>query len=159
MTPSTEIQLTPHQRLTVLESTPERLVVESFWAAAAGDPLRHRHPTQREDFEVLEGRLRVVRDGRSEVVEAGGRFSVDPMVVHGMTSDGVATRARWTITPALGTEAMFRGLAAADAGGRLAQLRVLARHRAEFRLASPPDVVQRVLLGAVRLLPGDPRDS
>ena len=148
------IQLTPHQRLTVLESTSQRLVVESFWEATAGDPLRHCHPTQREEFEVLEGRLRVVRDQRAEVVEAGGRFSVAPGVVHGMTSDGVATRARWEITPALGTEAMFRGLAAADARGRLAQLRVLADHRAEMRLASPPDVVQRVLLGVVRLLPG-----
>jgi len=49
---------------------------------------------------------------------------------------------------------MFRGLAAASAGGRLAPLRVLARHRDEMRLASPPDVVQRVLLAVVRLLPG-----
>ena len=154
MTQPTVIQLTPHQRLTVLESTPERLVVESAWDAQAGDPLQHLHPTQREDFEVLEGRLRVVRDQRAEVVEAGGRFSVAPGVVHGMTSDGVATRARWEITPALGTAAMFRGLAAADARGRLAQLRVLADHRAEMRLASPPDVVQRLLLGFVRLLPG-----
>ena len=88
------------------------------------------------------------------MVEAGGGFSVAPGETHGMTADGVATRARWTITPGLGTEAMFRGLAAASAGGRLAQLRVLARHRAEMRLASPPDVVQRVLLGVVRLLPG-----
>jgi quercetin dioxygenase-like cupin family protein len=154
VTSPTEISLTAHQRLTVLESTPERLVVESFWDAAAGDPLRHLHPIQREDFEVLEGRLRVIRDGRAETVGAGGRFSVEPGVVHGMTSDGVATRARWEITPALGTEAMFRGLAGTDGGGRLAQLRVLARHRDEFRLASPPDAVQRVVLGAVRLLPG-----
>jgi quercetin dioxygenase-like cupin family protein len=154
VTSPTEIRLTEHQHLTVLESTPERLVVESFWDAAAGDPLRHVHPTQREDFEVLEGRLRVIRDGRTEVVEPGGRFSVDPGVVHGMTSDWVATRARWEITPALATEAMFRALAAADGHGRLAQLRVVARHRDEFRLASPPDVVQRVLLSVVRLLPG-----
>ena len=151
---STDIQLGPHQRLTVVESTPERLVVESAWHADADEPLRHYHPTQREDFEVLEGRLRVVRDGRTEVVDAGSGFSVAPGETHGMTADGVATRARWTITPGLGTEAMFRGLAAASAGGRLAQLRVLARHRAEMRLASPPDVVQRVLLGVVRLLPG-----
>lgn len=154
MTSSTEILLTPHQRLTVLESTPGRLVVESAWDADAGDPLGHLHPAQREDFEVLEGRLRVTVDGRTEVVAAGGSFSVVPGQVHGMTSDGVVTRARWEITPALGTEAMFRGLAAADGHGRLAQLRVLAVHRAEFRLASPPDPVQRVLLGAVRLLPG-----
>ena len=149
-----QIHLTPHQVLTVLESGPERLVVESAWHAEAGDPLRHLHPTQREDFEVLEGRLRVVRDEGTEIVEAGGRFTVEAGVVHGMTSDGVATRARWEITPALDTEAMFRGLAAADGRGRLAQLRVLADHRAEMRLASPPDVVQRVLLGVVRLLPG-----
>jgi hypothetical protein len=151
---STEIRLGPHQRLTVVESSPERLVVESAWDADADEPLRHLHPAQREDFEVLEGRLRVVRDGRTEVVEAGGGFSVAPGETHGMTADGVATRARWTITPGLGTEAMFRGLAAASSGGRLAQLRVLARHRAEMRLASPPDAVQRVLLGVVRLLPG-----
>jgi hypothetical protein len=151
---STDIQLGPHQRLSVVESTPERLVVESAWDADADEPLRHYHPTQREDFEVLEGRLRVVRDGRTEVVEAGGGFSVIPGETHGMTADGVATRARWTITPGLGAEAMFRGLAAASAGGRLAQLRVLAQHRAEMRLASPPDLVQRVLLGVVRLLPG-----
>jgi quercetin dioxygenase-like cupin family protein len=151
---ATEIQLTPHQRLTVVESTPERLVVESFWEANAGDPLRHLHPTQREDFEVLEGRLRVTRDGGTDVLETGQAFVVEPGVVHGMTSDGVATRARWEITPALGTEAMFRGLAATEGRGRLAQLRVLAHHRAEMRLASPPDAVQRVLLAAVRLLPG-----
>jgi uncharacterized cupin superfamily protein len=151
---STEIQLAPHQRLTVVESTAERLVVESAWDADADEPLRHYHPTQREDFEVLEGRLRVVRDGRTEVFEAGHRFSVPPGETHGMTADGVATRARWTITPGLGTEAMFRGLAAASTGGRLAQLRVLARHRDEMRLASPPDVVQRLLLGVLRLLPG-----
>ena len=153
MTSPAEIQMTPHQRLTVLESSPDRLVVESSWDADAGDPLAHLHPTQREDFEVLEGRLSVTRDGRTEVVGAGDSFSVPPGVVHGMTSDGVPTRARWTITPALGTEAMFRALADAHSGGRVAQLRVLARHRDEFRLASPPDVVQRVLLGAVRLLP------
>jgi mannose-6-phosphate isomerase-like protein (cupin superfamily) len=150
----TQIQLTPYQVLTVLESGLDRLVVESAWDARAGDPLRHLHPTQREDFELLEGRLRVLRDERTEVVEAGGRFTVEPGVVHGMTSDGVATRARWEITPALGTEAMLRGLAAADPRGRLAQLRVLADHRAEMRLASPPEVVQRVLFAVVRLLPG-----
>ena len=149
-----QIHLTPHQVLTVLESGPERLVVESAWDAQAADPLRHLHPTQREDFEVLDGRLRVLRDEGTEIVEAGGRFTVEPGVIHGMTSDGVATRARWEITPALGTEAMFRGLAAADGHGRLAQLRVLADHRAEMRLASPPDVVQRLLLGVVRRLPG-----
>ena len=154
MTPPHAIQLTPHQVLTVVESGTDRLVVESAWDAEAGDPLRHIHPTQREQFEILDGRLRVTRDGRSEVVSAGNGFVVEPGVVHGMTSDGVATRARWEITPALGTEAMFRGLAAAEGRGRLAQLRVLAAHRAEFRLASPPDVVQRVLLAAVRLLPG-----
>jgi|GraSoiStandDraft_4_1057263.scaffolds.fasta_scaffold147534_2 quercetin dioxygenase-like cupin family protein len=151
---TTQIHLTAHQVLTVLESAPERLVVESAWDAKAGDPLRHLHPTQREDFEVLEGRLRVLRDERTEIVDTGGRFTVEPGVVHGMTSDGVATRARWEITPALGTEAMFRGLAAADARGRLAQLRVLAGHRAEMRLASPPDAVQRLLFAFVRVLPG-----
>lgn len=156
---SPDIQLAPHQRLTVVESSPERLVVESAWDADADEPLRHYHPTQREDFEVLEGRLRVVRDGRTEVVDAGGRFSVAPGEIHGMTADGVATRARWTITPALGTEAMFRGLAAASSGGRVAQLRVLAGHRDEMRLASPPDAVQRVLLAIVRLIPGGPRNS
>ena len=62
----------------MVESSPERLVVESAWDADADEPLRHYHPTQREDFEVLEGRLRVVRDGRTEVVDAGGRFSVAP---------------------------------------------------------------------------------
>jgi hypothetical protein len=114
---SSDIQLAPHQRLTVVESSPERLVVESAWDADADEPLRHYHPTQ------------------------------------------VATRARWTITPALGTEAMFRGLGAASSGGRVAQLRVLAGHRDEMRLASPPDAVQRVLLAIVRLIPGGPRNS
>jgi quercetin dioxygenase-like cupin family protein len=154
MTPPNAIQLSPHQVLTVIESTTERLVVESVWDAEAGDPLRHLHPTQREEFEILEGRLRVTREGRTELVPAGSGFVVEPGVVHGMTSDGVVTRARWEIMPALGTETMFRALAAADGRGRLAQLRVLAAHRSELRLASPPDAVQRVLLGAVHLLPG-----
>src|SRR5690242_270576 len=154
MTPPNAIQLNPHQVITVLESGTDRLVVESAWDAEAGDPLRHLHPTQREEFEILEGRLRVVRDGRTEVVEAGHGFVIEPGVVHGMTSDGVARRARWEVRPAVGTEAMFHALAAADGRGQLARLRVAAAHRAEFRLASPPDAVQRVLFGLVRLLPG-----
>ena len=103
---------------------------------------------------------RVLLKLSGEALMGEQQFGIDPAVatqiakdIHEIQSLGVQTAV------VIGGGNLFRGLAAADAGGRLAQLRVLARHRAEFRLASPPDVVQRVLLGAVRLLPGDPRDS
>lgn len=124
-----------------------------------GDPPPdHCHPSQRERFEVLDGALEVTIAGERRVEHAGGAFEIDPGVRHAMRAIGDAgATLRWTITPALRTEAFFRSMWALDAAGRgrtdlVRVAQVLQRHRREFRLARPAEPLQGALVGLLAWL-------
>ena len=129
----------PHngQQLDVLSSTPELLVLETTYEPGGMQPPAHFHPEQDEHFEVLEGELRVVLDGRELHVAAGDTIDVPRGAVHSMWGGGEAqTRVRWETRPALRTEEFLRriwGIAAGDEGDAMA---VLAEYDREFRLAT-----------------------
>lgn len=127
------IHLGPGQMLAVQADTPDRVVVVSTWSPNGTPGPSHYHPEQTEHFEVLEGVLTVEQDGRSsERYEAGATLTVGSGVAHRMwNASDAPTQARWVVTPALGTLAMWRGVAR---GGVRAKLTVLLRHRREFRL-------------------------
>ncbi len=132
-----EIRLGPGQTLQVLEDGRERLVLESRWSAGAAPPM-HWHPSQTEEFEVLEGVLTVELAGeppRRHV--AGDTFVVPPQTGHRMWSehDG-QTRARWTITPPQRTLEQLEH--AARGRSLLRDLQLLVRFRNEFRIGAGP---------------------
>jgi quercetin dioxygenase-like cupin family protein len=146
---SSTIPVTSHEHVEVLTSTAELLAVDCTWTDGGELPPAHYHPSQDEHFEVLEGTLRVIRDGVETNVSAGESFDVPRGTVHAIIPADGAARARWEIRPALKTEAFFREMA--QAGGKKSeQIAVVARHRDEFRLAGPLGVAVRAL-SAVRL--------
>lgn len=148
-----------HQHLTIVRpsaaSGGAELVLESHWERVRDTrPPLHLHPSQHEHFRVLSGRLEVTVGGRDVVLGPGETIDVPPGVAHEMSPLEPDTRARWEVRPAGGTEEMMRavwGLAAAGRVGRngmppLPTVAALAsRHSDDFRLASPPWPVQRVL--------------
>ena len=49
------LRLTPHETVTIRESSPELLEVEGSWGPGGRAPPVHYHPAQDEHFEVLDG--------------------------------------------------------------------------------------------------------
>ena len=54
-----QLTLTPHETLTVVENSVDRLVVDVTYAPGGSAPPTHYHPTQDERFEVRSGVLGV----------------------------------------------------------------------------------------------------
>ena len=52
------LQLTESETVTVVESTPEALLVEATYGPGGSPPPKHLHPAQDEVFQMLQGSLR-----------------------------------------------------------------------------------------------------
>jgi quercetin dioxygenase-like cupin family protein len=96
--------------LRILELEPELLVMDAAYAASAGMPPPHYHPSQVETFTVVEGRVRAIVDGNETTYETGDTFDVPAGVVHQMAPDGGPARTRWEVRPALRTADFFEVL-------------------------------------------------
>jgi quercetin dioxygenase-like cupin family protein len=55
-------------------------------------PLPHIHPTQTEDFEVVEGPFELMVDGAWRTLETGETASVPPRVLHTFRNDSGSTK-------------------------------------------------------------------
>jgi quercetin dioxygenase-like cupin family protein len=98
---------------TAAETGGELLEMEASYAG--GDlPPEHWHPSQHENFEVLEGAVKTIVDGVDRRYETGERFEVPAGVRHQMTGDGPA-RVRWEVRPALRTAEFFARLHGGEA--------------------------------------------
>jgi mannose-6-phosphate isomerase-like protein (cupin superfamily) len=147
----------------------ELLELDAEWAPLEHRPPPHYHPRQSERFEVREGELSAVVDGRLHVLRPGDALDVPAGAAHKMwNSAGATTRASWQVRPALRTEDFFATVQALRASGRhgkhgmltpLGGGVLLRAFPDEFRLALP-GVVQRPLatvLGGLARLRGYPR--
>jgi quercetin dioxygenase-like cupin family protein len=119
-------------------------------------PPAHYHPFQREHFEVLVGSFHARIDGQESIYQVGESFEVSPGAVHWMHN--IASEKGeliWQIEPALRTEDLFaamwtleRELSRVKSSPGLLQMAVLlSEFTDEFRLASPPFFIQRLLFG------------
>jgi mannose-6-phosphate isomerase-like protein (cupin superfamily) len=147
--------LTAHESVTVRSHSPDLLEVEGSWDAHGSAPPPHLHPDQDERFEVLEGGLTAVVDGKERTLGPGDRLEVPRGAVHKMwnpTDD--LTRAVWQTRPAGRTldwwKAIDRlgrrhppGRAGISSPTRLAAL--LSEYDDVIRIAAGP----RPLVGAV----------
>jgi mannose-6-phosphate isomerase-like protein (cupin superfamily) len=91
------------------ETDGELLEMEGTWGGRGGLPPNHLHPSQDEHFEVLEGTLRAVIDGKERLYREGESFDVPAGTPHQMAGDGFA-RAKWEVRPALRTAEFFERL-------------------------------------------------
>jgi quercetin dioxygenase-like cupin family protein len=129
--------LTNHETVTVLERSPERLVVEGTWTPGGGSPPPHKHPVQDERFTVLDGEMTVKVGGERRVARAGEVFEVPRGTAHTMWNAGDApARLRWETVPAGRTEAFWTALTQTSRRDPVAMGRLLLRFRDTFRLAA-----------------------
>lgn len=77
--------------------------------AGGGLPPEHYHPSQVENFEVLEGAVKTTIDGEELRYAAGESFVVPAGTRHQMAGDGPAL-VRWEVRPALRTAEFFERL-------------------------------------------------
>lgn len=129
-------RLTPHETVTVVERTPERLVVEGTWTPGASPPPRHQHPQQDERFTVLDGELRYRLAGEDHVARAGESFDVPRGTSHAMWNAGqTPARVRWETMPAGRTEEFWQEVSTTSRRNPVAMGALLVRYRDTFRLA------------------------
>jgi quercetin dioxygenase-like cupin family protein len=138
------------QTITFLERTSERLVVETTYRAGGADAPAHYHPSQEEHFEVLEGAVLCSIEGEKRTLRAGETLDVPAGTIHrfGGHPDEDA-RVRWETRPALRTAEFFEEIFPLGKPSLLEAAAVIPRYDAEFRLASPPRPLQKVLFGVL----------
>src|SRR5687768_9990258 len=103
------------QRLRILRSTEEMrgdlLEMEATYPAASAEPPEHFHPIQEEEFRVLSGSVRVRLNGQERRLSRGDRLIIPPGIPHAVWNGGLEdAEVRWTVKPALRTEAFFETL-------------------------------------------------
>ena len=118
------------------ETDGELLEMEASYSGEGGLPPEHLHPNQLERFEVLEGAVRTVIDGREGRYGAGESFEVPAGTPHQMTGDGPA-RVRWEVRPPLRTAEFFERLygSGPESASEMGE-KFLEEFAEEFRLSS-----------------------
>jgi quercetin dioxygenase-like cupin family protein len=132
----------------------------STWEPASLKPAPHYHPLQQEYFVVLEGEMTVSLNGKERVLHQGDSIEIPPKAVHAMWNhSGSIAKMRWQIMPALDTEYLLEtgmGLAAdgkiskSGTPGLLQGSLIATRYNREYRLASPPFWIQRIVFGLAK---------
>ena len=126
------LQTGPHNRMRVLEDTEESLLFEATWQPGSNVPPPHLHPTQAEDFEILEGELQAIVEGEERTLRTGDTLHLPAATVHQMWNGSEApARATWRVTPPQRTLEFFRTLDSGDIPPDF-----LERFAGEFRLVT-----------------------
>ncbi len=142
-------------RRTAADTDGELLEMEATYVPHSEQPPLHYHPFQEEQFEVLCGTFHARIGDEEHTYQPGDRFTVPANTPHWMHNISAEEgRLLWQIRPALKSQDFFAtmwgliadGKTSANGVPRLLQLAVILHaYRAEFRAASPPYPVQRVL--------------
>lgn len=149
---------------TAADTGGELLETEQWLRAGGGVAIRHRHPRQEEQFEVLSGEFSVECAGEVRVLGAGESITIPPNVSHRFWNQGEGeVHFIGRVRPPLGTAGLFEDLAALAARhnakpgarlGLLTQAPVLYRYRREVAAPGIPLWVQRPVLGLLALVAG-----
>jgi quercetin dioxygenase-like cupin family protein len=144
---------------TAAETNGELLEMEAIYRPVSKAPPAHSHPAQEETFEVLSGSLRFVIEGRQIDLGAGERLVIPAGTVHRAHNAGDdEARVIWQTRPALRSEQFFRTLYGLAMDGRtnadgvpnlLQGALIMKEHAAEFVLASPPRLIQKILFATL----------
>ena len=142
---------------TAKESKGDQLEMVSTWEPTSFQPSPHYHPYQDEVFEVMDGELTLLLNGKTWTLKKGESIDIPASAVHSMwNASKTNVVARWKVFPALNTEYLLEtgmGLAAdgkttKDGVPDLLQVALLAKKfKKEFRLKKPPFVVQQIIFG------------
>ena len=156
------LRLSASERVTVRRPAAETggalLELEAAYSPRGRPPAEHYHPAQEEHFEVLEGTVRTRVGGADRRLATGETLVVSPGVRHTFWNAGdEEARLRWEVRPALRTEEFFETVDALVRSGKMRGTRpdpllgflLLRRYAPEFRLTSPPGILQRPAFAAL----------
>ena len=156
------LRLTPHETVTIRESSPELLEVEGSWGPRGKAPPVHYHPAQDEHFEVLEGTLTARVEGEERELDKGETLDIPrECAIRSGTGAPKPTRALWQTAPGPEDRAVVQARSIAPSGdgrvdgkgmpGPLAFGVYLTEFRDVFRLGNAPDLCTRPVLADARL--------
>jgi quercetin dioxygenase-like cupin family protein len=142
------------------------VLLTDVWADPGGDVPAHYHPAQEERFEVLEGRVRFVVDGKRVAGGPGTRVVAPAGVKHAFCNIGeVEAHLRVQVEPALQLQGFLEEAAALARAGAYTRHGLPTRPSAVLQLAElmlrygdvtvmafPPRIVQRLLLAPLARL-------
>ncbi len=159
LTPAQEADQKTHFIQTAADTQGELLEIDAYYEAHSEPPTAHFHPNQHEYFEVLDGTLTVIVNGKRHVYDAGERFDIPPGTPHSMWNDhDEEAHINWQIRPALKSQQFFENVWGLERDGKsiakdMAQAAViLLAYRREFRLTRPSPLVQMTLFPILALL-------
>jgi len=146
------LKISDRETLDIISDGADALVVIASFLPHGTKPPAHLHPSQVEEFEVLDGVL-TVESGKVTVHHAvGARFTIEAGVTHRMwnAADEICT-VRWTTTPPLSSRSWFEGLATiqsrAQSGRGLNRAASFGRLTRDHRQTFRPVVAGSPLLG------------
>jgi quercetin dioxygenase-like cupin family protein len=147
---------------TVAQTSGEVVEVEASYEPGSVEPLVHFHPRQDEHFEILAGAMRVRVGDEERDLRAGETLDIPAGTTHAWWNGGEdEARVRWETRPALRTEEFFETVAGLAREGKvtakgpsnpLLGAILMREFRNEFRLATPPAIVQDVLFPPLALI-------
>lgn len=137
------------------ETNGSLLEMEACYGPQSKEPPAHYHPYQAEEFLVVKGALSIRLRGEVITLKAGASCHVPKNTVHSMWNHTSSeTTVLWKVQPALHTEYLLETLAGLATDNKtnsigvpnILQVTLLSRKYArEYRLASPPHFIQKLL--------------
>jgi mannose-6-phosphate isomerase-like protein (cupin superfamily) len=124
------------------------------YAPGSPFPPLHRHPVQRELFQVERGSMIYIVGGEERRVGAGETLQVGVAVPHKArnASDTEIAVVRWETRPALRSQAFYATAAQLGGAGMLERALLAHEYRDVFRASGPLGVVTPLLAAIARLL-------
>jgi quercetin dioxygenase-like cupin family protein len=140
---------------TAKDTSGELLEMETTYRGHSKEPVAHYHPSQDEDFKVLQGEVTVRLDGALKTLRTGDTLHIPRGMVHAMwnRSDREAA-VNWQVRPALDTENLFEvttglamdGKTKSDGMPGILQVALtIKKYHHVFRMARPSYTVQKIV--------------
>lgn len=133
------------------------LEMEATYQPQSAEPPVHFHPSQAEDFLILEGEMVLRMHGETRILKAGDRLHIPSGTPHAMWNNGPAIAVtNWQVRPALNMEHFFETTIGLAADGRtndkgvpniLQTALTVNKFAPVFRMKKPPYIVQKIIFG------------
>ncbi len=140
---------------TAKDTEGQLLEMETVYSPLSNEPAPHFHPYQDELFTVVSGELTVRINGSTTTLTPGQQIKIPRNTIHSMWNHSSRlTVVNWKVMPALETEEFLENAMGLAHDGKinnngmptLLQVALMAkRYEAEFRLAKPSLLVQKLL--------------
>ena len=145
---------TPTRRTWILHSDSELFEQRVEFAPGSPFPPKHYHPEQTERFEVEQGAMIYVVEGKEHRLAAGQTLEVPAHAAHKARNASVDELAivRWETRPAHRAESFFRTAAAVDGAGLLTGALLAHEYRDVFRPTGLVGLIVPLLAAVARAL-------